>query len=106
MEDIEEIEVLEEVKPEIDQVEVDKLKEQIIEQIRYKNPRLYYKIKTGQDYHPWERTDNVEAGILGLRLHRNDLCKCGSNLKVKKCCGIKAYYTVPKVKEEEKKLYE
>lgn len=30
--------------------------------------------------------------LLAMKVNRNDLCKCGSGKKAKKCCGTKTRY--------------
>ena len=44
-----------------------------------------YMKQLGYEYKPWIRVD---------KLGRNDLCSCGSELKVKKCCGVKPEYDI------------
>jgi uncharacterized protein YecA (UPF0149 family) len=75
-----------------EQKQVDQIKLGMLEQIREKNPRLYYKITVG-DYKPWLRES---------KLNRNDLCGCGSNKKVKHCCGVSSKYYMNMSKKEEK----
>jgi len=71
-----------------EQKQVDEIKVKMLENIRHNNPRMYYKMTVG-DYKPWLRES---------KLNRNDLCDCGSNLKVKHCCGVnnKYYINMPK----------
>lgn len=83
------------------QEKVDEVKSAILEQIKVKNPRLWYQINYGK-YEPWKRTDNIENKIEDLKLNRNDKCPCGSGKKVKNCCDIRNYYTIPKIKQNGK----
>lgn len=44
-----------------------------------------YMKQLGHVYKPWFRVD---------KLGRNDVCSCGSGLKVKKCCGVTYEYDI------------
>ena len=50
-----------------------------------KKAGMNYMKALGHGYKPWNRVDT---------LGRNDKCLCGSNLKVKKCCGVKPEYDI------------
>ena len=114
MEDIQEVEEIKEIaeSPEEHQKKVDQVKEAFLDSIRLKDPKLYFKIKHGS-YKPWRREDyynseitsfnnkQIDRPLLVTHINRNDLCKCGSGKKVKHCCGIKTYYTVPNNKTNE-----
>lgn len=70
--------------------------QKLIENLKLSNPRAYFKLITGGNYTPWMRWDNGE----NKKAYRNSKCACGSNKKVKYCCGIKTEYKIKtKVKE-------
>lgn len=50
-----------------------------------KRAGMNYMKQLGHSYKPWLRKD--KAG-------RNDICSCGSSLKVKNCCGVKTEYDI------------
>jgi tRNA-binding EMAP/Myf-like protein len=95
--------------PEQHQTQVDKTKEALLASIRLKNPKLYYKLVHPEGYKPWRREDYKNSDIKvavetearsaphARKIYRNELCGCGSGQKIKYCCGIKTYYTIPKV---------
>jgi len=91
--------MIEEEKKELTSEEITQLENQqkFIEYLKETNPRAYFKLVTGNNYIPWERTDNNTK----RKVYRNEKCACGSNEKTKYCCGIKTEYKIKtKVKED------
>ncbi len=86
------------------QQEVDKVKEALLESIRLKDPKLWYKLTHKEGYKPWVRQEYFSADInqekrditFKHKIYRNEPCSCGSGKKVKNCCETKVYYTIPK----------
>lgn len=101
------------------QQDVEKTKQAILETIRLRDPKMYYKLTHKEGYKPWNRQEYFNADIKSTqemnemykekfgeegkltpsfkrKIGRNDLCTCGSGKKVKHCCGTKTYYTIPK----------
>jgi len=53
---------------------------------------------TGFKYKPWKRVNQVNGSnaLYTSKIGRNTLCTCGSNRKVKHCCGVVIKYSIKK----------
>lgn len=125
MTEIEDAQVVEEVineessssLPTVDEIkhqqDVENTKQALLASIRAKNPKLYWKLIHPEGYQPWHREDYKNSDIkictekgdknipFKRKVYRNELCSCGSKKKIKNCCGVKTYYTIPKMKQND-----